>query len=46
MLIIIGGKYRAFVTTQRELTVFMLMDRITDEIGWDEKVFNDEITNK
>ncbi|MCJ1263574.1 hypothetical protein MMC22_003444 [Lobaria immixta] len=23
----------------------MLMDRITGEIGWDEKVFNDEITN-
>lgn len=43
--IIIDGTYRAFVTTQREFIMMMIMDRITDKAGWEEKVWNEEITN-
>ncbi|MCJ1467440.1 hypothetical protein MMC07_006065 [Pseudocyphellaria aurata] len=34
------------LTTQIEFIMLMIMDRITDKLGWEEKVFNEDITNK
>lgn len=37
---------RAPITTQIEFTMMMIMGRITDKLGWEEKVCNEDITNK
>lgn len=43
---VIDGIHSAPITTQSEFKMLMIMDRITDRIGWEKKVFNEEITNK
>lgn len=45
-MIIIDHACRALLTTKMEFTLMWIMNRITDVMGWEEKVFNEEILNK
>lgn len=43
---LIDGVSSANITTQAGLIMLMIMGRMTDTIVWEEKVWNDEMTNK